>query len=87
MNKDLVIKILQSNSISQEELHTFIADYVLLKKNKNISGQELAAITGLIQQGFLNLRFAALQAASDLGLTVLSLVDDALNPKKTWVYE
>jgi len=87
MNKEIVIKILETNSVSRDELHIFISDYILEKKNKNISGQELAAIESMIHQGFLNLRFAAEQAAYDLGLTVLSLLDNASNPKKTWVYE
>ena len=87
MNKEIIIKILETNSVSQEELYNFITDYVMEKKNRIISGQELTTITQMIQQGFFNLRFAALEASRDLGLTVLSLVDNNLIPKKTWVYE
>jgi hypothetical protein len=86
MNKEIVIKILETNSITQEELYNFITDYVMAKKNRLISGQELSALATMLQQGFLNLRSAALQAAEDLGLTVLCLLDNASNPKKTWVY-
>lgn len=77
MNKDIVKKILTSSQINQQEFFEFITDYVKSEKDEDITQIQLMGIAQAIQMGAFNLRYAAEQSASKLGIQVINI----LNPQ------
>ena len=75
IKKELIKKILSLENITQEELNTFIVEYVYLMKNRDVSSQELTKIVLLVQNGAFNIVFAAEQAGIKLGYNITKLYD------------
>lgn len=72
MDKELVKRLLTSNQIDITDLNIFISDYVLHTKKRHVTPQELHGIVALLNNGVFNLRFALMEAARALDLTVLT---------------
>lgn len=87
MNKEFIKRLLESPSITEQDLNTFIQEYTLEKKKRDITGQELLAISQMIKGRFFDLRFALLEAAKDLDLNVITAIDKNGVIVKTHVYE
>lgn len=87
MNKELIIKMLNTDKVELSDLNTFISDYTKFKLNKDITAQELAGIIQAIQMRIFDLRFALVQAARDLDLNVLTILDKTGKLITTEVYE
>ena len=87
MTKEFIKRLLESPTISDTDLNTFISEYTLEKLNRNITGEELMAIAMLIKTGHFNLRFALLEAAKSLDLNVLTIADQMGTIIRTHVYE
>lgn len=75
MKKELIQRLLASNTVTSEDLNEFISQYTFNKLNRHITGEELQSISQLIQMGVFNLRYAAIEAAKDLGLNIISAFD------------
>jgi len=86
MDKNLIKKILTSKKVELEDVNKFIVDYVLFKKNKNISAEELNGILTLINNGIFDLRRALIDAANSVDLTVLTAFDKKGIIINTYVY-
>jgi len=75
MNVQLVKRLLTTNQINMTDVNTFVTEYVLEKKKRDVTIDELNKITILLQNGTFNLRYALLDAANILGLTVMTAAD------------
>jgi len=75
MNVELVKRLLTTNQINITDVNVFVTEYVLEKKKRDVTSDELNKITMLLQNGTFNLRYALLAAADILGLTVMTVVD------------
>lgn len=74
MNKSTIKKILSRESINQQEASEFIVDYCKMKKNEDITSEQLSGIMQAIQMGLFNLQYAAEQAAIQLGIDVVQVI-------------
>ena len=86
MNAELVKRLLKSNQINIVDLNTFISEYVLEKKKRDVTPEELNGIVMLLNTGAFNLRFALTEAAKILGLTVLTATNNTGQIIYTGVY-
>ncbi len=87
MTKEFIKRLLTSTSISEKDLNEFIAQYTFDKLKRDISGEELLAISHLVKTGVFDLRFALLEAARDLDLNVMTAVNKNGVIIHTHVYE
>jgi uncharacterized protein YvpB len=88
MYKDIVKKILTTGQINDAELNEFLVNYIKDTKNKDLTGEQLAGIKQLISMGAFDLNYAIKQAAMNLKLQLVSVVN--INTKqvlRTDVYE
>lgn len=74
MNKETVKKILTTSQLNQQEFFEFITDYVKSEKGEDINQTQLMGIAQAVQMGAFNLRFAAEQSASKLGIQVVNIL-------------
>ena len=74
MYKDTVIKILTSGQLNQQEALEFVTDYVKSEKGIDLDHNQLNGILQAIQMGMFNLRYAAEQAASKLGIQITNVL-------------
>ena len=75
MNKNIVSKLLQGQSVNLEEINSFIVDYVKMMKNEEINSQQLEMIRELIKMRTFDLGYAAKIASIKLGMNVVNLYD------------
>jgi len=75
MYKDIVKKILTTGQINEAELNEFLVAYIKDTKNKDLTTEELAGIKQLISMGTFNLEYAVKQAAMNLKLQPVSVVN------------
>lgn len=75
MNKQVVIKLLKNQTITEIEFNEFIADYVKHKKGNDATVEQLNDIKQLINSGLFNLGFAVREAARDLNLQITTVAD------------
>lgn len=87
MKKELIQRLLSSNTVTSEDLNEFISQYTFNKLNRHITGEELQGISQLIQMGVFNLRYAVIEVATDLKLNVMNALDKNGHILKTYVYE
>lgn len=74
MYKEIIIKILNSTQITENELSEFILEYVKEEKNISLTSSQLLSIKTYIIRGAFNLFYAAKIAASKFeDLTVISV--------------
>lgn len=86
MDKNLIIKLLTNSSIKNEDLISFISEYVLETKGKNISIKEISGIIQMIKLGYFDLNYALTQSALKENLTVLNVYNKNNQIIKTDVY-
>lgn len=72
---DTALTILQNKPITSEKLFEFIIEYVKLKKERDITPNELKTIVHMIQIGAFNIQFAAEQVAKDLSYYITKIYD------------
>ncbi len=87
MDKELVKKLLYSNSINIEDLNTFIVDYIKEEKGEDVTLEELKGIVKLIQMNMFNLEYALVRSASKLNLSLLKIHDKNGQLIRKIVYE
>ena len=87
MDKELVKKLLYSNSINIEDLNTFIVDYIKEEKGEDVTLEELKGIIKLIQINMFNLEYALVRSASKLNLSLLKIHDKNGQLIRKIVYE
>ena len=87
MDKELVKKLLYSNSINIEDLNTFIVDYITEEKGEDVTLEELKGIVKLIQMNMFNLEYALVRSASKLNLSLLKIHDKNGQLIRKIVYE
>ena len=87
MDKELVKKLLYSNSINIEDLNTFIVDYIKEEKGEDVTLEELKGIIKLIQMNMFNLEYALVRSASKLNLSLLKIHDKNGQLIRKIVYE
>ena len=87
MDKELVKKLLYSNSINIEDLNTFIVDYIKEEKGEDVTLEELKGIVKLIQINMFNLEYALVRSASKLNLSLLKIHDKNGQLIRKIVYE
>jgi len=87
VNKDLIIRILTSNTVNINDLSEFIVQYTHSCLNKDITPVEINGIIQAIQMGIFDLRFAVLQAAQKINLYIMTITDKNGVLLKTHTYE
>ena len=87
MNKEVTIKLIKGEQVSQQELLQFISDYIEFKGKPIPTSEQLSGIFQLIQMGIFKLNDAIKEAAIKLNLEVNYLTDLNNNLIKTYVYE
>lgn len=87
MNKNIVTKLLQGQSVNLEEINSFIVDYVKMMKNEEINSQQLEIIRELIKRHTFDLGYAAKLASIKLGMNVVNLYDRNGQIISTTVYD
>lgn len=75
MNKNIVSKLLQRQSVNLEEINSFIVDYVKMMKNEEINSKQLEVIREFIKSHTFDLGYAAKMASIKLGMNVVNLYD------------
>lgn len=75
MYKDIVIKFIRQQPITEMEINEFITTHIKIKKNVDITAPQLVGIRQLIGMGMFNLDFAIKEAIKDLKLQVISVID------------
>ena len=75
MNKNILSKLLQRQSVNLEEINSFIVDYVKMMKNEEINSQQLEIIRELIKMHTFDLGYAVKLASIKLGMNVVNLYD------------
>jgi len=87
MYKNIVIQLIKNKSVSEENINEFIVEYSKIKKNRDITGEELTSIKELIKMRIFNLEYAAREAARDLKLNITCVYDKKGNLLHTDVEE
>lgn len=87
MNKEIVIKLVKQEQITQQELFQFISDYIEFKKKPILTSEQLKGIYQAIQFGIFNLNDAIKEAAKELNLEINYLTDLNGNLIKTFVHD
>ena len=87
MTKEFIKRLLESQTITDIDLNTFISEYTINKLGTDITGEQVLGIATLIKTGYFDLRFALLEAAKSLDLNVLTITDRNGVILRTHVYE
>ena len=74
LNKELIQKI-YDNNVTDEEVDIFLSEHIKNVKGKYPTPEQLQAIHQLVVQGVFKLDYALIQAAHNLGLTVIKIFD------------
>lgn len=76
MNKEVVIKLLKNQQVTQTEFMEFIVDYIEFKKKPTPTGEQLQAILQLFNMGIFQIKEALVEMRDYLKLQVNSLIKD-----------
>ena len=86
MNKDTIIRLVKNQPVKQEELNTFILDYIQYKNKPTPTPEQFGKILHLLQVGIFNLNEAVQDGIKLHNLQVQTIVKDN-NIIKIDVYE
>lgn len=86
MNKQVVIKLLKNQQVTQTEFMEFIVDYVEFKKKPTPTGEQLQAILQLFNMGIFHIKEALIDIRDYLKLQVVHVISNEMIIR-TDVYE
>lgn len=78
MNKQVVIKLLKNQQVTQTEFMEFIVDYVEFKKKPTPTGEQLQAMLQLFNMGIFQIKEALLDVRDYLKLQVISVINNGM---------
>ncbi|MDA3856277.1 MAG: hypothetical protein PF569_08520 [Candidatus Woesearchaeota archaeon] len=87
MYKNIIIKILNRERITQKELNSFISEYIYREKKTYPTAEQLKNIIQLIYHGLFNINYAAIKATEQLNLQITTLFNKNNEHIKTYVTE
>lgn len=76
MNKEVVIKLIKNEQVTQTEFMEFIVDYVEFKKKPTPTGEQLQSMLQLFNMGIFRIKEALLEVRDYLKLQVISVIDN-----------
>jgi len=75
MNKEVVIKLIKNQQVTQKELLEFIVDYIEFKKRPAPTAEQLQGLLQLFEMRIFNLDIPLQEVVKPLNLQVVKLFD------------
>jgi hypothetical protein len=71
--KDILIKLIKKEKVSNIEFNEFITDYIYKRKNIYPTGEQLQLITRMIFQGIISIDYIIKEAIKDFNIQIITV--------------
>ena len=78
MNKEVVIKLIKNQQVTQVEFTQFIVDFIEFKKKPTPTGEQIQAILQLFNMGIFQIKEALIEARDYLKLQVINVINNGV---------